>query len=565
MSKNRTDPLSLFPDDLLSNEEMLGLVLEQVSDLVFIMRVKDETFFYTYMNGAAERYHNVTREEMEGKSIRKLVGRIAAADIEEKYRHVVHYKEAYTYEDVVLHKGDYFYGETVLTPLFDEAGTVTHVLAITKDETEVVVKEEDLLDVSATYRSLLRNTPDAVLITSTDGEIIEVNGAFEELYGYTVEELSSDNYKFVPEGRKAETLHLLKEAAAGNTISGFETVRCHKEGREIDVSITMAPVLNRREEISAVSFMVRDISERVEAAKRIHQSEEKFQVIADHSHDLITVFNEKARVIYSSPSHMEWLGYNVEGWTAEEVTSYIHPDDRDMALRTFLRSRQFEDSFQFRIRLLMQSGLWRWFECRGYPVPSGKFKAHFVLISRDVTSEVDYVEKLKEYAYYDHLTELPNRRLFEDSIVQAMDHADSVDGSFAILYMDGDGFKEVNDLYGHEVGDKFLKQIGVRLKRVIRDRDSVGRLGGDEFAVMVKNLSTEEAAMNVAARIQKHMGVPYDIEGHRIISSFSIGVSFYPSQARTVSELLRKADEALYRSKQQGIGLVAFAEPEESF
>ncbi|SIS43156.1 sensor domain-containing protein [Salimicrobium flavidum] len=560
MKNNTEERLSFLPYHTATNEKLLKTLMEQVSELLFIMEVNEDSFSYTYVNRAVELYHHVNREDLYGQPITALLSEPVAAEVEKKYKEVLYQKEENSYEDVLSMDGEYFYGNTILTPLPDENGTVTHIMGVTKNETKIVEQNEKIMDADASFRSLLRSTPDAVLVTTLDGKIAEVNEAFEDLYGYSINELSSNDFQFVPSTRKEETVHLFKEAEKGHTVSGFETVRLHKNGREIDVSITMAPMLNRRDEVLAVSFIVRDISERVEAAKRIRQSEEKFQVIADNSDDLITVFNEKAKVIYSSPSHLEWLGYHVEGWMADDVASYIHPEDRDLALHTFLRCRDYEESFQFRVRLLMESGLWRWFECRGHPVPSGKFKAHFVLISRDVTSEVDYVEKLKEYAYYDYLTELPNRRLFEDQVTEAMEDIDDEGGSIALFYLDGDGFKEVNDLYGHDIGDEFLQEIGTRLKRIIRGHDAVGRLGGDEFAIMARHLSSEEVARKVARRIQDKLELPYDISGRRIVTSFSVGVAFYPEQASSFSELLRKADVALYQSKSRGKGLVLFSE-----
>lgn len=160
--------------------------------------------------------------------------------------------------------------------------------------------------------------------------------------------------------------------------------------------------------------------------------------------------------------------------------------------------------------------------------------------------ELDYL------AHFDTLTGLPNRELFTDRIRQAIAHAHRMDGKVALLFVDLDNFKGINDSYGHAVGDQLLKEVATRLKSCVREGDTVARLAGDEFIVMLPDVEAVDDAATVARKILEVLARPLPLEGHELYTGASIGISLFPTDATDGDELLRTADLAMYRAKQEG-------------
>lgn len=183
-----------------------------------------------------------------------------------------------------------------------------------------------------------------------------------------------------------------------------------------------------------------------------------------------------------------------------------------------------------------------------------KFSAVFY----DVSERKEMEAQLENLAHYDSLTGLPNRMLLHDRLEQAIATAERQEQHFALLFIDLDGFKPVNDTYGHGVGDEVLKLVGQRLNLVIRGMDTAARLGGDEFVVILTDIRNRENAELVAEKIIRELSLPYEAAGETVSVSASIGVSLYPSDQKAAMDLLRTADEAMYRAKRDGKRRVIF-------
>jgi diguanylate cyclase (GGDEF)-like protein len=163
-----------------------------------------------------------------------------------------------------------------------------------------------------------------------------------------------------------------------------------------------------------------------------------------------------------------------------------------------------------------------------------------------------YADVLEELALNDPLTGLANRRLFDDRMAMALVHAQRNKSAMAMIYLDLDGFKEINDTLGHGVGDILLKKVAIRLQKTVREEDTVARLGGDEFAIVLWSVSGTEYGATVAARAIATVSQPYDIEGHIVDITISAGVSIYPMHGEDAKTLLKSADQALYLAKAEG-------------
>jgi diguanylate cyclase (GGDEF)-like protein len=177
--------------------------------------------------------------------------------------------------------------------------------------------------------------------------------------------------------------------------------------------------------------------------------------------------------------------------------------------------------------------------------------AHLLSL-RDITEQTVLLRQLELAANFDLVTGLPNRQQFHRRLDQAILESRRHGGRIALLYIDLDGFKGVNDRYGHGVGDAYLASVGRRLEDLLRDGDSVARLAGDEFTVLLTQLAQPDEAEVVATKIVSSLGLPFDVSGHAIPSGASIGIALFPDDADTSVELVRRADVAMYAAKNHG-------------
>ena len=177
---------------------------------------------------------------------------------------------------------------------------------------------------------------------------------------------------------------------------------------------------------------------------------------------------------------------------------------------------------------------------------------NFVAVMQDVTSKREYEKQLRELALYDNLTGLANRRLFREQVTTALHMANRREINFAILFIDLDGFKPVNDTYGHEAGDYVLQQIALRLKKCLREDDEASRFGGDEFIMLLSKIECPEDAQKAAMRLLENLSLPISWKGRSISISASIGIAIYPQDGEDYDTLIKAADDRMYNAKQEG-------------
>lgn len=179
-----------------------------------------------------------------------------------------------------------------------------------------------------------------------------------------------------------------------------------------------------------------------------------------------------------------------------------------------------------------------------------------ICISKEITERKLMEEQLKRIAHYDFLTDLPNRFLFDDHTKYAMSQAERNNTKLAIMYIDLDKFKPVNDTYGHDVGDKILKSVASRIQKCLRKSDTAGRIGGDEFIVLLPKVDTQQDTLSVAEKIRIALNEPFEFPGCPTINiSSSIGIAIYPEHGRDEAQLSRNADKAMYLAKESGRNL----------
>ncbi|BBH64104.1 hypothetical protein ACTI_07890 [Actinoplanes sp. OR16] len=277
------------------------------------------------------------------------------------------------------------------------------------------------------------------------------------------------------------------------------------------------------------------------------RADERFQALFQHAPDLVSVLDGRGRIIFSSPSAFAVLGYKTGALTGHSVFELLHPDD-EPEMRERL-SRLLDDPsgvVRLQCRTRTADGEYRWFDFTASNQMHNPSLAGVVINARDVSENMAFQERLSHEALHDPLTGLPNRRRMQDALGSSLK-----DAPVAVLFVDLDGFKPVNDAYGHEVGDELLRQVSDRLTACVRDTDVLSRVGGDEFVVLMPGVLSEKDAATMSGRIRYVLELPFRIGGQEILIGASIGVHLAPA-AENPDAALRAADHAMYAIKHAG-------------
>ena len=337
----------------------------------------------------------------------------------------------------------------------------------------------------------------------------------------------------------------LRELSADAELIGegrFEHRSQVRTGSEIGV---LAGVLNR---------MAEALQQRIAALRR---SEERLSLALEGSEQSLFDWDIAAGRIHFSARAAAMRGGPAEEQerTAEEMRAYVHPGDLDeMRRRTKAALCGDTATYEVEFRVRTLSGGWVWLRSRGRVVERDAAGRALRLVGTDVdiTRQRAAEDELRQRAEFDTLTGLPNRALFSDRITGAMARAARSGHGLALLFIDVDHFKTVNDTHGHAAGDEVLRVVAQRLRGAVRDADTVARLAGDEFTLILEGLAAQEEARAVAAKVVAVLRPPLMFEGTSISVSVSVGVAFLSDTDREPADLLRRADDALYEAKHRG-------------
>ena len=288
-----------------------------------------------------------------------------------------------------------------------------------------------------------------------------------------------------------------------------------------------------------------------EAERRRRQSEARFGSLVEHASDIVVVMNGAGEVIYQSPSVMRVLGYGSHELMGRPFTELIDSDDRDAALAVIgeTSTRPSTEPAYIRFRCRHQDGSSRNVETTFTNLLGDPTVGGVVLNARDVTEQVELEQQLSHQAFHDPLTDLANRVLFYDRVEHALQRRSAAERPVAVLFLDIDNFKRINDSLGHAAGDELLVHLADRLRGCTRAGDTPARLGGDEFAVL---LDEPEDAEAVAERLRDLLTVAFLIDYTEVFLTVSIGISISNGPSTSADELLRNADAAMYAAKGRG-------------
>lgn len=324
-----------------------------------------------------------------------------------------------------------------------------------------------------------------------------------------------------------------------------------------------------------VRIVLTDITELKRAEKSARTQEEFFRQIVDNVDDFLAVLDLEGRRLYNSRSYAKLFG-STEALKNTNSFAEIHPDDLERVKQAFRETVQSGRSHRLNFRFVLADGSIHYMESCGDLIRNSQGEAlRVVVISRDITERLKKDDDIRNLAFYDTLTQLPNRRLLNDRLDQVM-AASKRSGQYgALMFLDLDNFKPLNDRYGHDAGDLLLIEVARRITGCVREMDTVARFGGDEFVVLLSELDTDKAqstvqSSNVAEKIRANLAEPYvlkfqqdgkpetTVEYH---CSASIGVVLFVNHEASAEDILKRADTAMYQAKEAGRNLVRLYEP----
>lgn len=316
-----------------------------------------------------------------------------------------------------------------------------------------------------------------------------------------------------------------------------------------DVMLALAGILITI--LASASFRLTQLT------RELRESEERWKFALEGAGDGVWDWNVAQDTVVFSPRYKTMLGYSDELIAADEAAwrDRIHPDDRlqvEENIRTYLAGRS--PNYYNEHRVICRDGNIKWVLARGMIVShttDGK-PLRMIGTLTDITVRKNMEERMRYMAHYDPLTELPNRALLSERLQQTVLKAKRDKAHMALMFLDLDKFKPVNDTLGHEIGDLLLKQVARRLLDSVRAADTVARIGGDEFVVLLHAIEQEADAVVVAEKILHNLNLPFNLAQHDISISGSIGIAAYPQHGQDEKLLLINADIAMYQAKKEG-------------
>ena len=455
-----------------------------------------------------------------------------------------------------LAKGNY--GERIHLGHNDEIGQLAQALNYSAQQIDglmqaIELERKELQRTSAMFQGVARNAVTGVFVIDADMRFRYVNAKMAQMFGYKPEEMSNalsvQALLVAPDGEHwwQQVAGHTQQRSEDLATSHYETQVRHRDGSSLDIEVFASRMVLDGE--PAVIGIVLNVTER----KKAESSLRRAALVYANTSEAVVVTDPDGIILDINPAFTAITGYTGEealGRAMNLLASGQHdPDFYDAMWRSLhetgkwtgdIRNRR-KDGSEYVERLTIDTSY----------NEDGTVNCHIGLFS-DVTAERRKEETIWRQAHFDHLTGLPNRQMFHEELLNAMEEADAEARSMALIYMDLDYFKEVNDSLGHDMGDELLKEAAMRLSRAVRQHDLVARLGGDEFTLILNQGDDIGNVEEVCRRVLKAVSEPYMLRHNVVSISASLGVTIYPRDGDTATELLQNADLAMYSAKDAG-------------
>jgi len=469
----------------------------------------------------------------------------------------------FTIEGRILTAGNEVrWGQFVIRAFFDDAGQLLEMQSVARDMTERKGLELRLTGLKEELEDFYEHAPCGYHSLARDGTFLRINETELNWLGCRREEVVGRMKitEFItPTGRTLFQESFPRFLRDGH-IDGLEFDLIAVDGSSRRVSLRASAITDAHGGYLRSRSVFYDISELTSTHEKLRRLTCQQQAMLDNEMVGIARVRDR-RVVWSNRAMARLLGYE-PGALDGEASRVLYPDDAAYeklgeAAYPILKSRGI---FRTQTELLRKDGARLWVDASGALLDGEEEESLWMLV--DITPMKRHYAIVEHLAYHDALTDLPNRLLISDRLRQLVAQAQRSRRLLAVCYLDLDGFKPVNDTFGHAAGDRLLQEIGNRIQAVLRAHDSIGRLGGDEFVLLLSQLTDLADCRGVLQRVSDAINQPVVLnEATPVSVTASIGVSLYPSDLEDPDALLRRADQAMYEAKNLGRNQVCIAAP----
>ena len=532
------------------SEERYRTILEQMYDSYYEVDLAGN---FTFVNDSVCRNLLYTREDLLGKSFNFSVPPDEIRNMFLAFNEVFRTGQP---NKAFLHRilrsdGKTLYAESSIELRRDEAGQPVGFRSISRDVTERRQLEEALLAEKNFMDSVLNSLPGIFYTLDENGGLLRWNKNFKELVGYSWAELQNMNAlsTIAEEDRELVDNRIQDVFTQGH--ASVEASMLAKDGTKTRYLLTGA-----RTSIGNSTYLIgmgMDITERIQAELALKQSEERYRALFDSSIELVYSLDFEGRFLDANRATLELLGYSREEIFSLNVASLFDPEDLPGIMEMLKEAGTpglYKDMMQFKLR--RKDGSFVYVELQSSLIRRDGKPYAIQGIARDITERKMFEQRLSEMATHDFLTGLPNRVLLNDRFTVALAQAHRNKNRLAIIAIDLDRFKSVNDTLGHQAGDELLIAVATRLKESVRSSDTVARMGGDEFLLLLPELHIIGDATKIIDKIAVSFKEPFIIEGSRLNMSASMGLAIYPDDGEDMEALMRKSDATMYKIKRHG-------------
>ncbi|MDD2829253.1 MAG: PAS domain S-box protein [Sulfuricurvum sp.] len=533
-----------FTQNILDTVEAIIVAIEPNGKIILINRKGCELLGYSEIELIAQDWFEMCLPPTIDKNfIRQLFRKTLSGDLEES---------KYAENLVITRSGEERLIAWHNSTMRDVEGNIIASLSAGEDITERKKAETALEHERGFLKTLIQTIPDLIWLKNVGGVYLSCNPRFEDFFGAKEAEIvGKTDYDFVDKEladffREHDRIAMEKQAPSMNE----EWVPFSNDGHRELLETTKTPMLDSKGELLGILGIGHNITERRSAEERL----ELFANVFTHAREGILITNKECNILEVNDAFTRITGYSYE-----EVKG-CNPS----ILKSGRQNKEFYSSLWDN---LTQKGHWRgeiWNRRKNGEIyaemqtisvvldPHGEIQQYVALFS-DITNLKENEERLERIAHYDILTGLPNRLLLADRLQQAMLHVHRRKEQLAVVYLDLDGFKDINDRYGHGVGDQFLIAISANLKHALREGDTISRIGGDEFVALLLDVKNWESSIIMLERLLDAASKPIVLGDEILKVTASLGVTFYTRKDNIDADLLlRHADEAMYQAKQSG-------------
>ena len=441
-------------------------------------------------------------------------------------------------------------------PVFDASGAFKGYRGVGRDITERKNAESALRESEARFRLTFELAGSGIAHVSLDGRFLRVNRSLCAILGYSDKELLERTVKELSHAEDRDK----SDAERARVRSGeLESTRLQKrylrkDGATVWVDLTVALVRDAEGKPLYEIAVFDDDTERKKAESALRESVDKLRLFADNVPSMTVSYDENLRCLFANRRYADFFGISPANIIGKHLREIVGEQDYREIEVHFAQVLQGHPVTYQRTRKL-PNGEPRYIEVKLLPHVGdrGKVLGCFA-VTTDITEHKLTEERIQRVAHHDGLTGLPNQLLFNDRLSQAISLAKRDSHQFALLYLDLDKFKPVNDALGHSAGDELLKAVATRIRQLVRESDTVARIGGDEFTVILRDIARREEAETVARKIIAAVATPFQLgsQKHSVGIGTSIGIAIYPADARDADGLVKAADSAMYSAKQAG-------------